>query len=83
MTRSHFDTLVSCATSIFVEPCSGTNHILVSKAEAMRWADAQVRGRVLMTCDALFIGVQYWEGEPIEPDPQSSHGPSDRQPEYV
>lgn len=83
MTRSHFNMLVASATSIFVEPCSGTNHILVSKAEALRWADTQVRGRVLMSCDSLFIGVQYWEGEPIEPDPQSSLGPSDRQPGCV
>ena len=83
MTRSHFNTLVASATSIFVEPCSGTNHILVSKAEALRWADTQIRGRVATCCSSLFIGLQYWEGEPIEPDPQSSHGPSDRQPGYV
>lgn len=83
MTRSHFNALVSSAPAIFVQPCSGIGYIPISKEAALRWADTQIRGRVATCCDSLFIGLQYWEGEPIEPDPQSSPGPSDRQPGCV
>lgn len=77
MTTADFYDRVFEAKAIFAEPCSGSI-IPVSQIEAIKWMRASKRGRVWYSGlhNTLHIGLQYWDGEPIE-DPQPSPGPSD------
>lgn len=81
MTTAEFHERLAIAYTVVAEPCSGYP-ITVSKVEALAWLAQSPRGRVRYNpiANRLWIGLQYWDGEPIE-DPQPIPGPSGQQPE--
>lgn len=81
MTHAEFYNYARNASRIVAATCSG-HCVLVSKSEALSWVIKSERGRVAYRPEenTLYIGLLYWDGEPIE-DPQPIHGPSDPPPE--